>query len=91
MDDVFVARISRRSWKKIPDVSLGTYVARLLDQREQRGMTPVHKQSRTLASGIRRDRREVDLWLGGRYHGRNATASRIRAAADAADSGANGA
>jgi hypothetical protein len=91
VDDVFVARISRRSWKKIPDLSLGTYVARLLDQREQRGMSPVHKQSRTLASGIRRDRREVDLWLGGRYHGRNATAARIRAAADAAGSDANGA
>lgn len=91
VDDVFVARISRRSWKKIPDVSLGTYVARLLDKREERGINPVHKQSRTLASGIRRDRREVGLWLGGRYHGRMATASRIRAAADAGDAGANGA
>jgi hypothetical protein len=88
VDDVFVARISRRSWQKIPDVSLGTYVARLLDRREQRGMSPVHKQSRTLAAGMRRDRREIDLWLGGLYHSRTSAASRIRAAADAAESGA---
>ncbi|HYW13975.1 MAG TPA: hypothetical protein VE871_18570 [Longimicrobium sp.] len=89
VDDVFVARISRRSWKKMPDVSLGTYVARLLDRREQRGMSPVHKQSRTLASGLRRDRRDIGLWLGGLVYGRTSAASRIRAAADAAQPGAN--
>jgi hypothetical protein len=83
VDDVFVARISRRSWKKIPDVPLGDYVARRLETREKRGMNTGHKQSHTLASGIQRVRRRVDFLLGGLFHGKLAAASRIRAAASA--------
>jgi hypothetical protein len=81
VDDVFVARISRRSWKKIPDVSLGAYVARRLEEREARGMNAGHKQSRTLAVGVRRARHSLDLYLGGLFHGQIEAANRIRFAA----------
>lgn len=83
VDDVFVARISRRSWRKIPDVALGAYVAKQLDERETRGMNGGHKQSQTLASGIRRARRGIKLYLGGLFYGQIDAASHVRATADA--------
>jgi hypothetical protein len=37
-NDVFVARVGRRSWKKLPDAPLGEYVAARLNVREEIGM-----------------------------------------------------
>lgn len=85
VDDVFVARIGRRSWKKIPDVTLGEYVARRLDDREKRGINTRHKQSRTLAASVGRARHSPGLYLGGLFHGPLAAANRIRAAAENAE------
>src|SRR5687768_10174748 len=52
--DVFVARVGRRSWKKIPDAPLGEYVAARLESREAGGMNATAKQSGTLAAGRKR-------------------------------------
>lgn len=53
-DDVFVARISRRSWKKSPDAPLGEYVAARLGRRADDGMNAVERTSGLLKAGRKR-------------------------------------
>lgn len=53
-DDVFVARISRRSWQKVPDVPLAAYVAARLGCRADDGMIAADKASALLVAGRRR-------------------------------------
>ena len=52
--DVFVGRIGRRSWKKVPDAPLGEYVAARLGVRADIGMNDSEKTSDTLAKGRKR-------------------------------------
>lgn len=52
--DVFVGRIGRRSWKKIPDAPLGEYVAARLGVRADTGMNDAEKISDVLTQGRRR-------------------------------------
>jgi hypothetical protein len=52
--DVFVGRIGRRSWKKVPDAPLGEYVAARLGVRADIGMSDAEKTSGALTQGRKR-------------------------------------
>lgn len=82
--DVFVARIGRKSWKKIPDAPLGEYVAARLESRVAGEMNTADKQSDTLAAGRKRARIRRFSFMGGFFRGQNQAAARLRAA-EAAD------
>ena len=62
--DVFVGRIGRRSWKKIPDAPLGEYVAARLGVRADTGMNECEKTSGALAQGRKRAKVRP-FWLKG--------------------------
>src|SRR5204863_743885 len=49
--DVFVARVGRKSWRKIPDSPLAEYVAARLKNRNARGMNKSRKSSSVLEKG----------------------------------------
>ncbi|HEY0035960.1 MAG TPA: hypothetical protein VGB66_04685 [Longimicrobium sp.] len=53
-DDVFVARISRKSWQKLPDAPLGAYVAGRLGRRAEDGMNATDKASDLVTAGLKR-------------------------------------
>lgn len=53
-DDVFVARISRKSWQKFPDAPLGEYVAARLGRRSENGMNAADKGSDLATAGRKR-------------------------------------
>lgn len=53
-DDVFVARISRKSWQKLPDAPLGAYVAARLNRRTDDGMNAADKASDLATAGRKR-------------------------------------
>ncbi|HEY0023759.1 MAG TPA: hypothetical protein VGB24_12635 [Longimicrobium sp.] len=53
-DDVFVARIRRKSWKKLPDAPLGAYVAARLGRRAEDGMNAADKASDLVTAGLKR-------------------------------------
>lgn len=52
--DVFVGRIGRKSWKKLPDAPLGEYVAARLEVRESIGMNEPGEAGELLAAGRKR-------------------------------------
>lgn len=53
-DDVFVARVRRRSWQKLPDAPLGVYVAARLGRRADDGMNAADKASDLVTAGLKR-------------------------------------
>lgn len=53
-DDVFVARISRKSWQKLADAPLGAYVAARLGRRADDGMNTVDQVSDLVTTGLKR-------------------------------------
>lgn len=53
-DDVFVARVRRKSWKKLPDAPLGVYVAARLRRRADDEMNAVDKGSDLITAGLKR-------------------------------------
>jgi hypothetical protein len=53
-DDVFVARISRKSWQKRPDAPLAAYVAGRLGRRAEDGMNAADKASDLVTAGLKR-------------------------------------
>lgn len=52
--DVFVARVRRKSWKKLPDAPLGVYVAARLGRRADDEMNAVDKGSDLVTAGLKR-------------------------------------
>jgi hypothetical protein len=53
-DDVFVARIRRKSWKKLPDAPLGVYVSARLGRRADDGMNTADQVSDLVTAGLKR-------------------------------------
>ncbi|HZG43089.1 MAG TPA: hypothetical protein VEY93_09015 [Longimicrobium sp.] len=53
-DDMFVARISRKSWRKLPDAPLGAYVAARLSRRADDGMNAADKGGDLVTAGLKR-------------------------------------
>ena len=51
---MFVARISRKSWQKLPDAPLGAYVAARLGRRADDGMNAADKGSDLAITGHKR-------------------------------------
>jgi len=49
--DVFVARVGRKSWRKIPDSPLAEYVDARLKNRNARGMNKFRKSASLLEEG----------------------------------------
>ncbi len=76
--DVFIPRVGRRSWKKIPDAALGDYVAARLASREAGEMNAGDKASALLAAGCKRARFRPAVFMGGFFRGQNRTAALLR-------------
>jgi hypothetical protein len=83
--DVFVARIGRRSFHKLPDAPLGEYVALRLESREIGEMNADDKRSGLLAAGRKRAVVRHFSVMGGFFCGQNKMRCRATAEARAAE------
>lgn len=62
--DIHVARVRRRSWKRVSDTPLAEYLTARLTVRERSGMNDANKGSRLLHVGRKRARVRATFFKG---------------------------